>query len=132
MKKGFALLGLIALLACGEPPPAAPFRTVEVTPLLQDSAISIRALEPMAGSVGFAGSEGLFGSIDTRDFRVRTGRMEYRGSYPEFRAVAHTPGDFFMLSAGDPALLYKTGGQGRMELVYEEHGQGVFYDAMAF
>lgn len=119
-------------MACGEPPEAAPFHTVEVMTLLQDSSISVRALEPMAGSVGFAGSNGLFGSIDTRDFTVRTGRMEYKGSYPEFRAVAHTPGDFFMLSAGDPALLYKTGGQGRMELVYEEHGPGVFYDAMAF
>jgi photosystem II stability/assembly factor-like uncharacterized protein len=131
MKKGFAGLCLLGALACGEPPVAAPFRMVEVTALLQDS-ISVRALEPMQGSVGFAGSGGFFGSLDTRDFTVRTGRMEYGGSYPEFRAVAHTSTDFFMLSAGDPALLYKTGGKGRMELVYEEHGPGVFYDALAF
>jgi photosystem II stability/assembly factor-like uncharacterized protein len=37
-----------------------------------------------------------------------------------------------MLSVGTPALLYKTGASGNMELVYKEEGPDVFYDAMAF
>ena len=37
-----------------------------------------------------------------------------------------------MLSVESPALLYKTGEQGKMELVYTESGEGVFYDSMAF
>tara|TARA_R110000744_G_scaffold327963_2_gene433664 strand:- start:303 stop:1049 length:747 start_codon:yes stop_codon:yes gene_type:complete len=37
-----------------------------------------------------------------------------------------------MLSVGTPALLYKTGENGRMELVYKEEGEGVFYDALTF
>jgi photosystem II stability/assembly factor-like uncharacterized protein len=50
---------------------------------------------------------------------------------PEFRAVAHTSTDFFMLSVASPALLYKTGYNG-MVLVYKEEGKNVFYDAMTF
>ncbi|MEZ4971181.1 MAG: hypothetical protein R2814_16250 [Flavobacteriaceae bacterium] len=37
-----------------------------------------------------------------------------------------------MLSIGNPALLYKTGDKGNMELVYKEEDKGVFYDAMTF
>ena len=58
--------------------------------------------------------------------------MKYHTSIPEFRAVGHTTTDFFMFSVGNPALLYKTGNEGRMELVYKEEGDGVFYDAMKF
>jgi photosystem II stability/assembly factor-like uncharacterized protein len=37
-----------------------------------------------------------------------------------------------MLSVASPALLYKTGEDGKMDLVYKEEGEGVFYDAMTF
>lgn len=37
-----------------------------------------------------------------------------------------------MLSINTPALLFKTGNSGKMELVYKEEGEGVFYNAMAF
>lgn len=37
-----------------------------------------------------------------------------------------------MLSVESPALLYKTGDQGKMELVYTEDGEGVFYDSLTF
>jgi photosystem II stability/assembly factor-like uncharacterized protein len=74
----------------------------------------------------------LFGSVDTRDFTVRTSRIEYQGGFPEFRATGHTSSDFFLLSAGSPALLYKTGDQGSMELVYQDHHPEIFYDSMAF
>ena len=125
------LLVLLAITGCTDPPEAPAFREVEVLPIPL-GGFSVRALEAMPGAVGFAGSDGLFGSLDTRSLALRTGQLEYQGTLPEFRAVAHTASDFFVLSAGDPALLYKTGDSGQMELVYEEHGPGVFYDAMAF
>ena len=58
--------------------------------------------------------------------------QEYETNVPEFRAIGHTNKDFFMISAGTPALLYKTGDKGKLDLVYREEGEGVFYDAMNF
>lgn len=131
MKRLLALLLSLAGVACSDQPAPRIFTEVQVEPLLEDS-ISIRALEVMPGSIGFAGSDGLFGTYTAADGRVRQGRQAFDSIYPEFRAVAHTDADFFMLSAGDPALLYKTGDTGQMELVYQESGPGVFYDAIAF
>ena len=63
---------------------------------------------------------------------VRTNVEKYHTTIPEFRAVAHNATDFFMLSIANPALLYKTGEDGKMDLVYVEEGESVFYDAMTF
>lgn len=131
MKPGFYAGLLLIIGACGQTPESHGYSRVSVEVLYEDT-ISVRALEVMPGSIGFAGSDGIFGSISTADGSVRTGRQSYQGALPEFRAVAHTASDFFMLSAGDPALLYKTGNSGAMELVYTETGPGVFYDSMAF
>jgi len=131
MRLSLVFLWLVLLASCSESPKRSPFSQVSVEVLYEDS-VSIRALEIMPGSVGFAGSGGVFGTYTLSDGRVRTGRQVYEGAYPEFRAVAHTATDFFMLSAGDPALLYKTGDAGQMEPAYRESGPGVFYDAMAF
>lgn len=131
MRFSVIFLLLLLLASCSQAPKPTPFSQVSVEVLYEDS-VSIRALEIMPGSVGFAGSGGVFGTYTLSDGRVRTRRQQHEGSYPEFRAVAHTATDFFMLSAGDPALLYKTGDAGQMQLVYRESGPGVFYDAMAF
>lgn len=120
-----------AIHSCSPGPASHGYARVEVTVLHEDSS-SYRALEVLQGSIGFAGSDGRFGSISLPGETVRLGNLEHQGALPEFRAVAHTPTDFFLLSAGDPALLYKTGDSGSMELVYEESGPGVFYDSMAF
>lgn len=107
------------------------FSTVEIETLMKDS-ISIRAIEIMSGGVAFAGSDGYYGFYNSVENRVKTSRQEYDSVYPDFRAVASTSNDFFMLSAGNPALLYKTGESGQMELVYKEEHEKVFYDAMTF
>lgn len=122
---------IAAIQSCSPGPASHGYSRVEVTVVHEDSA-SYRALEVLPGSVGFAGSDGRFGSIALPGETVRLGNLEYQGARPEFRAVAHTPSDFFLLSAGDPALLYKTGDSGSMELVYSESGPGVFFDSMAF
>lgn len=124
-------LALLLLFSCGESGGSHNYSAVAEEVLWKDT-VSVRALELMPGVLAFAGSDGVFGTIGLRDPIVRSGQQEHQGIHPEFRAVAHTSEDFFMLSAGDPALLYKTGDSGTMELVYSESGPGVFYDSMAF
>ncbi len=86
----------------------------------------------MWNSVAFAANNGTFGSIDLSSGKVRTNIQRYDTIMPEFRAVAHNATDFFMLSVANPALLYKTGEDGKMDLVYKEEDDSVFYDAMIF
>ncbi|HET8737797.1 MAG TPA: oxidoreductase, partial [Pricia sp.] len=122
---------VILLLSCTGSTDRKPFTSVEIQTLYDDS-LSIRAIEIMGNSLAFAANKGVFGTIDLQNGKVRTNMKKYHSIIPEFRAVAHTSTDFFMLSVGNPALLYKTGNNGRMELVYKEEGEGVFYDAMTF
>ncbi len=131
MRLLFLLSLSLFFISCSETRSPAPFSQVEITDLFTDS-VSIRALEVMEGSVAFAGTGGIFGAVDLRTRQVRAKQQRYDTLSPEFRAVAHTSSDFFMLSAGRPALLFKTGNQGLMELVYSEDEEGVFYDAMGF
>ncbi len=107
------------------------FTEVEIDMLLEDS-ISIRAIEIMGEDLAFAGSNGAYGIYNSAKDEVRVSRQQYDSISPEFRAVAGTSEDFFMLSVANPALLYKTGDSGQMELVYKEEGEKVFYDAMTF
>lgn len=86
----------------------------------------------MGNSLAFAANKGTFGTLDLSTGRVRTNTEKYHTYIPEFRAIAFNTKDFFMLSIANPALLYKTGADGKMDLVYKEEGEGVFYDAMTF
>jgi photosystem II stability/assembly factor-like uncharacterized protein len=121
----------VLLFSCNSTIRRPGFSEVEIEVIYEDS-LSIRAIELMNGSLGFAANKAVFGSIDLQTSAVRTNIQKYDSILPEFRAIAHTSSDFFMLSVATPALLYKTGNQGRMELVYTEEGENVFYDAMAF
>lgn len=85
-----------------------------------------------SASLAFAANNGAFGLVDLRTEKARVNIQKFDSIVPEFRAVAHTATDFFMLSVGNPALLYKTGDTGSMELVYKEEDERVFYNAMTF
>jgi len=100
--------------------------------ILYEDSLSIRAIELMGNSLAFAANNGVFGTVELSNGKVRSNVEKYHTSIPEFRAVAHNATDFFMLSVGSPALLYKTGEDDKMDLVYMEEGEGVFYDAMTF
>lgn len=126
-----ALFGILFFNSCIQIEESAPFTKVNVTPIFSDS-VSIRAIEVMNGSIGFAANKGVYGIVDTATDQVKTQTKVYDSILPHFRAVAHTTSNFFMLSVESPALLYKTTASGSMELVYKEEGKGVFYDAMTF
>lgn len=119
------------IISCSSEPKRVPFTTVEVLNLHEET-LSVRAIELMGNSLAFAANKGTFGTIDLTTNKVRSNIEKYHTSIPEFRSVAHTIEDFFMLSVGNPALLFKTGEGGKMELVYKEEGEGVFYDAITF
>ena len=119
------------LTSCSEKTERIPFSAVKIETIFEDS-LSIRAIEIMGNSLAFAANRGVFGNIDLITGETKTNVEKYHSSIPEFRAVAHTSNDFFMLSVANPALLYKTGDKGEMELVYKEEDDAVFYDAMTF
>ncbi|MFK5971980.1 MAG: oxidoreductase [Flavobacteriaceae bacterium] len=119
------------LISCSGKAKKAPFSTVDIDIIYEDS-LGIRAIEIMDNSLAFAANNGVFGTIDRITGKVRVNVEKYHTYIPEFRAIAHTSTDFFMLSVANPALLYKTGDNGRMALVYKEEDDSVFYDAMTF
>ncbi len=133
MKQFFFLLAIGGvLLSCEPKMESYHYTSVAVETVFADS-VSIRAIEFLdENTLAFAGSKGIYGSVNVTTGKVRTNTMRHDSITPEFRAVAHTSSDFFMLSVASPALLYKTGDNGEMELVYKEEGEGVFYDAMKF
>ncbi|NJB37955.1 WD40/YVTN/BNR-like repeat-containing protein [Croceivirga sp. JEA036] len=134
MKNSIALFLIILLLASCKKQQAvrSPFKSVKVEVVYKDSS-SIRAITFLdKNTLAFAGSNGLYGTYTLPTAVLRSNRMQFDSIAPEFRAIAHNTKDFFMMSVGSPALLYKTGTNGEMDLVYSEEGENVFYDAMAF
>lgn len=127
----YSFLLLLLVISCADLDTSVPFQSVSVTDVYSDS-LSIRAIELMGNSLAFAANKGTFGTLDLANGKVRSNVEKYHTLIPEFRAVAHNATDFFMLSIANPALLYKTGEDGKMDLVYKEEGEGVFYDAMTF
>ncbi|UJH67710.1 WD40/YVTN/BNR-like repeat-containing protein [Allomuricauda sp. SCSIO 65647] len=128
----FAILFVSSLIGCTERDRSKNYTSVEIEIVFEDS-VSIRAITFLDDrTLAFAGSRGMFGTVDLRTHTVRSNVQRYDTITPDFRAVAGTSTDFFMLSVASPALLYKTGDSGQMELVYKEEGEGVFYDSMTF
>lgn len=109
------------------------FNTVEIETILEDSLLSIRAIDILNdGSLTFAANNGAYGLYNPKKESWQISKQVYDTLQLEFRSVAYTTSDFFMLSVGNPAMLFKTGDQGTMELVYFEEHPKVFYDSMIF
>ncbi|ADV47454.1 putative oxidoreductase [Cellulophaga algicola DSM 14237] len=126
----FALL-LLLLWSCNEEKPSRLFTSVAIESIYEDS-LNIRALEIIDHTLAFSANKGFVGTVDLNSGKVFGTNIQYDSIHPEFRSIAHTATDVFVLSAGNPALLYKTGDNGKFELVYKEEDESVFYDAMTF
>lgn len=131
MKYLFAFTLLILIVSCSEEVKYTPFNSVKVETIYEDS-LSIRAIEIVGSSLAIGANNGFIGTIDLTSGKVFAKNQKYDSIMPEFRAIAHTSKDVFVLSVGNPALLYKTGDNGKLELVYKEEDEKVFYDAMTF
>ncbi|NBW28013.1 MAG: oxidoreductase [Flavobacteriaceae bacterium] len=95
--------------------------------------ISIRAIEIDKNKVWYAADKNRFGYIDL----VTNNRIERKISLDslklEFRSIAQNKNSIFILSVGNPALLYKIDKHDlTYKLVYRENHKKVFYDAIHF
>ncbi len=134
MKKILTLLFIATLFACkNERKDLKPsFTTVEADTLLTDS-ISIRAIVIDSNRVWYAGSKGKYGYVSLTDGKSFNGVVAQDSILPEFRAIAQTKTDIFILNAGTPAQLYKISKNGKHnKVVYTEEGEKVFNDSMQF
>lgn len=133
MKNIIIILITLILVACN---PKNPYEetTVKLTEIKSFALpkISIRAMVLLSdGNVAFAGSDATFGFINTQNYTIAVSDMKNRGVISDFRSVAATTQNVFMLSIGNPALLYKAEQSGMKEVYREEH-PAVFYDAICF
>ena len=135
MKKGLLLLLAITLFSCKEEKKQdfkASFTTIETDSLLSDD-ISIRALAIDGDKAWYAGSNGKYGYVSLSGGKNFSGVVAQDTILPEFRAIAQTKNDIFILNAGTPATLYKISKDGKNnKMVYTESGEKVFYDSMQF
>ncbi|MFD2550621.1 WD40/YVTN/BNR-like repeat-containing protein [Bizionia sediminis] len=135
MKHIFFIALLLFVWACkpDKMAPISPITGVAIEPILTDSTLSIRALDILdTKNIAFAANNNTYGLYNTTANTWLLTEQQYDSLTLEFRAVGNNLEDFFMLSVGNPALLFKTTNSGTMALVYKEAGAGVFYNAMAF
>ena len=129
------LLTFISIFSCKTKDDFVPreISKVVIETILEDSLLSIRAIEIFKdGNLAFAGNNNTYGLYNSNPKKWSISKIVYDSLNVSFRAVAETTTDFFMLSIASPALLFKTGNNGKMILVYNEENEKVFYDSIDF
>ena len=134
MKKYLPLLLLSLFFASCKKQEKADFKpsfaSVTTDTLLKDS-LSIRALTIDGDKVWYAGSKGKYGWVSLSGGKNFTGVASQDTIYPEFRSIAQTKENVFILSVGSPALLFRISKDGRQsKLVYSDTTKTVFYDCL--
>jgi len=135
MNKVLFLFTAVTLFSCKKQENVnyrASFETTSIDTLLNEE-ISIRALTIDGDKAWYAGSRGKYGWVSLSGGKNFNGIASQDTLLPEFRAIAQTGTDVFIVNAGSPALLYKISKDGkRSKLVYTETGEKTFYDSMQF
>lgn len=139
MKNFFLLLVLISILnSCKslvykETIKENPnFSHVTIDTLFQDE-INIRALTADGDKIWYAANNARFGFYDLSK-NVKIERSIVKDTLKiEFRSIAQTPKNIFLLSVANPGLLYKVSKKNyHTSLVYQENHEKIFYDSMKF
>ena len=133
MRAYLMTLFLILLISCNSNN-SKGFSSVTITEVFSDS-LSIRAIAPITkDKIWFAANNGRIGFIDNKSPKITS--IKYEDTLLSFRAISATKDAVFVLSIGNPAVLYKIGFNGNeatnIEEVYVENGAHVFYDAIKF
>ena len=134
MMKYFFLLNVVLLLnSCSHKQDSNNFSMVKMETIYSDS-LSCRAISVSDNELWFAGNNGKYGMIDLiSEKKVFKGRIQKDSIFPEFRSIAVTNKGVFLLSVANPALLYKLSkDRKRVDLVYQEIHNKVFFDSMQF
>lgn len=94
---------------------------------------SIRAIISLdIDKVAYAGSNGEIGFFWEMEKPKPVYFLKHQDSIkPHFRSLAFNGTDYFALSIGNPALLFRIS-EGEYSLVYKEENEKVFYDSMKF
>lgn len=108
------------------------FKTVAIDTLFQDN-ITIRAITADGNKIWYAANNSRFGFYDlekSKKFEIKI----TKDSLPlEFRSIAQTATNVFILSVANPALLYEVSKKNlKPRLKYQENNKKVFYDSMKF
>lgn len=134
MKQLLVLCILVSFFSCNTEEKFIPrdFNSIEIEPILEDSLLSIRAIDILDDEgLAFAANNNTFGLYNPAKKSWNISKQKQDSLKFSFRAIGHTSTDFFMLTVANPALLFKTTDSG-MQLVYREDHENVFYDAMKF
>lgn len=106
---------------------------IGIEEIMTDS-ISIRALDYGNGDYWYSGSEGKYGRINAATGELKKFQLSsIEARKMEYRSIAVTENCTYLLSAGNPALIYKISqATDEVKLVYTQRGDQVFYDSMKF
>jgi len=108
------------------------FSKIEIDTLLHEK-MSCRALAIDGEKVWYAANNGNYGAVSLGVQTNIKGNIEKRDLKLEFRSIAQTSKDVFILCVANPALLYRISKKdAQVKLVYEENNEKVFYDSMQF
>lgn len=129
MKKYYVLLLLSAGCATKSVPKLPKF----IVKNCANESMSCRALLIDETKVWLAMDKGRYGFYDSIKDSLVLKSFSNSAPTTEFRSCAATKESIFVLSVGNPALLYKINKQsGMATLVYKEENENVFYDSMQF
>ncbi|MBI9042417.1 oxidoreductase [Lutibacter sp.] len=129
--KAILFLALILLISCEKSYISRETVTVTIEKFKMDST-SIRAIEIVNDStVVYASSIGDLGVISGSGKLKGTQKIITDTIIPHFRALAYTKEAVYALNVGNPALLYQYKNN-KIEIVYKEQNEKVFYDSMQF
>ena len=104
--------------------------TISISSFDIDSA-SIRAIYAInEKEMSFVTSNGQIGFL-TSGKDIKLHKIKHDSMVPNFRSIGFNGSEFFALSIGSPALLFKHNKK-TTKLVYQEDHDRVFYDSMAF
>lgn len=132
MKKNILfVLVIIAFISCDEKYQSREIVKISLEKFNIDSS-SIRAIEIINDStIVYGGSRGDLGVLRGSEIIPISSKIMTDTIVPHFRSLAFTKADLFVLSVGNPALLYRYT-ENKIELVYKEENLKVFYDSMRF
>ncbi len=100
---------------------------------LHEEPLSSRAILIDNAVLWYAGNNGKYGSINLSDDTKHSNFVKNDSLKPEFRSIAQSTENVFILSVANPALLYRINKKTKnIKLVYEEKHEKVFYDSMQF
>ena len=133
MKRIFGIIfTFLFLIGCQQEYQPRNIAALSITAFKMDS-VSIRAIQVKdSASVFYAGSNGTIGYTRNNGALWNAVNIRYQDTIvPNFRSLAFNGSDYFALSIGNPALLYKVS-KGKVTLQYLEENEKVFYDALTF